>query len=316
MPVVDTLGLPISSGGSMKRTAEWFEELLQQQAVSIPKESPLQQDIDDLKFLGDAFNGKVQLPVNTDMSDFFRRTLGLDFIIKAIHRSLRSESSQAMLAGLELFRGPDLSLTTIAPQSKDRDRTWEYIAACVASAFSSAVRLDEPDVRCLYNNSELGLACKIFYTADRDSQIDRLVVGAKQIEKSSADLGCILVNVTNLIDHSKYLRAKPDDPEAYISFTNWEAPLKLLQADIVNIVRPLHGNKLVERLTQNLRTGQERWKSRGIIFMAQTACSFVTTPMLLTVCVFYGFRKIQGVEEVFLTNFNSTAQSTLNEVII
>ncbi|HLA87846.1 MAG TPA: hypothetical protein VJL10_07485 [Anaerolineales bacterium] len=316
MPVVDTLGLPISSGGSMKRTAEWFEQLLQKQSVSIPQASPLQQDIDDLKFIGDAFNGKVQLPVNTDLSDFFRRTLGLAFIIKAIHRSLRSESSQAVLPGLELFRGPDLSLTTIAPQSKERDKTWEYIVACVASAFSSTVKLDEPDVRCFYSNTDLGLACKIFYTADRDSQIDRLVVGAKQIEKSSADLGCILVNVTNLIDHSKYLRAKPDDPEAFLSFTNWEVPLKLLQADIVNIVQLLRGNKLVERLTQDLRTGQERWKSRGIIFMAQTACAFVTTPMLLTVCVFYGFRRIKGVEALFLTEFNSTAQATLNEVII
>ncbi len=86
MPIVDDIGLPISSGGTLKRVAEWFEQLLKQNAISIAKPSQLHQDITDLKFLGDAFQGKTELPIDIDLSDFFRRTLGLEFIIKSIHK--------------------------------------------------------------------------------------------------------------------------------------------------------------------------------------------------------------------------------------
>ncbi len=315
MPILTNTSLPSSSGASITEFVEWFEVLLANNQIKVAPSSTLRIDIDALKFLGQAYRGTTSLPREEDMSEFFRRTLGLEYIIKVIHMALRSPSGEALLSRLDVFKGADLTLTNSTQHSHERDFLWELIVACICSGFCSNVRFDEPDIRCHYSGLDWGIPCKLFYTHSKYGQIERIVSGARQLEKSSADSGCIIVNLANLINHSRYLRSKPNDPDSFLSFPDWQVPLQMLQSEMTNVINPVRTKSLIKRLTNDLRTGQERWKTRGILFLAQTVYTNNLTPMFPTVCVFHSFRHIQGVESQFLQDFNRTAQAVMNEAI-
>ena len=315
MPVLTSTSLPSSSGAAIAEFADWFEGLLASNHIEVAQSSVLRKDIDALKFLGQAFRRTATFPGGTDMSDFFRRTLGLEYVIKAIHMALRTASGQFLLSRLDVFKGADVSLVNRTQQSIKKDLLWEFVVACICSHFCSNVRFEEPDIRFQYSGEDWGIPCKMFYTSSQRGQIESVVTAARQLERSSAFHGCIVVSLVNLIDHSRYLRSRPNQPDAFLSFNDWRVPPKMVQSEMTNLINPLITKSLIKRLTSDSKIGQERWKTRGIIFVAQTVYTSNLTPFFPTVCVFHGFRNIHGIEMNFLQDFNRTAQVVMNEAI-
>ena len=253
MTITGPTGIPLSRGSSLDKDAEWFEQLLRQHHVTVANPSAMRTDLDIMKKLGRAFRGEETLPDNADVPCLFRRALGLDFIIKAIYRASKTPSANQILGKLGLFCGPDVLLTDSSPQSQERDLVWEVIVACLSACFTIDLTFAEPDVRCNHEGTRWGSACKILYTTIRDNQIDRIIDGAKQLESSTADLGCVVVNVSNSINHQRYFGPMLGNPAEFGSFRTAEIPLELLKEDLAGIVENLDRRSLVTRLTQNLR---------------------------------------------------------------
>jgi hypothetical protein len=316
MTITGLTGIPLSRGSSLDKDAEWFEQLLRQHHVTVANPSALRADLDIMKQLGRAYRGEETLPDNADVPHLFRRALGLDFIIKAIYRASKTPAVNQILGKLSLFCGPDVLLTEASPQSQERDLVWEVIVACLSACFTTDLTFAEPDVRCDYEGTKWGSACKILYTTNRDKQIGRIVGGAKQLGLSTAELGCVVVNVSNSINHQRYFGRMPGNPTEFGSFRSAEIPLELLKEDLAGIVENLDRRSLVTRLTEDLQTGEDRIKTRGVIFLAQTVCGVRAVPMLITRCDWYVFRRIAGVESSYFALLNHFVQTTLPEVIV
>jgi len=316
MTITGPTGIPLASGASLDKDAEWFERLLKQHHITVANTSAMRTDLDIMKQLGRAFRGEETLPDSSDVPHLFRRALGLDFIIKAICRATKTSSANEILGKLGLFSGVDVLLTDAGPQSTDRDLAWEVIVAALSCCFTTDLRFEEPDVLCNYEGTKWGSACKILYTSKRDNQIDRIVGGAKQLELSAANLGCVVVNVSNLINHQKYFGPMPGNSSEFGSFRSPEIPQGLLKEDLTGIVENLDKRSLITRLTTDLQTGEDRIKTRGVIFFAQTVCGVRAVPMLMTQCDWYVFRRIAGVESSYFNILNHFGQTTLPGVLV
>jgi hypothetical protein len=266
--------------------------------------------------LGRAYRGEVALPADTDIPHLYRRVLGLSFIIKSIYRVSALPEFDQITSKLAAFHGPDIILTEANPRTPEKDTVWELIIALLSRPFAEHVRFEEPDVRLTLNATNWGTACKVLYTDSRDNQIDRIVVGAKQLERSSASLGCVAVNVSNLIDHSKYFPRMPGTIDEFGSFRDFNMPLDLLRQDLGAVVLNLDKRSFITRLTQDLNTGLDRMKTRAVIFLVQTVASVTAIPMLLTMCDWYVFRRVVGVESTYFVELNHFGQTTMSEVVV
>jgi hypothetical protein len=137
------------------------------------------------------------------------------------------------------WHGEDIMTSRPGKQTQARDFAWEFVAASMCSRFAQNTRHAEPDVRCEFDGERWGIACKVLYTNDPDTQIDRMVEGAKQIAKCpDLDHGAVLVNVTPLLRHGLWRRDRiATRDEAY----------ELFSADVTRIASEVHRDKLYQR---------------------------------------------------------------------
>jgi hypothetical protein len=195
----------------LEKDADWFESLLQKHNIAVPPSSPLHEHLSVMRKIPSWLRGEYNFPPEKDLSRLFNIVLGLNYQIKAIARAIQTPSKDTIITRLkEIFYGPNVILSMYVDQNKDRDRAWELLVGCLVALISDDLSFNSPDVRCLFEGVNWGIECKFLYSNKRNWQANKIVEGVKQLEISPAELGCVIVNVSNLIDHSKYLSQKPD----------------------------------------------------------------------------------------------------------
>lgn len=314
--LVDSENIPVSSSNNIDKDAFWFEALLKSMDIYINKSSLLAKDIGNMKLFGRAARGELDLSVNDETPTFFKRVLGISFIIKAIHRALKTPAAKSISSKLKLFHGSDILFTTDSDQSQERDYAWELLIGCLCSTFCNSLTFGEPDLLYQYRNVDWAIACKVLYSKNRDQQIKRIIDGVKQIEKSTAQYGIVVVNVTNLLDHAKFSANKPLKNGESFSFNNPNHPLNMLENELKGIADKIRGFKLNQRLTVDLGTREFRYKTRMLILLGQTVTITEKMPTLLTYCVRYSFRKMYWeAEQDFFKEFNSSGRTVQSHQI-
>lgn len=114
-----------------------------------------------------------------------------------------------------LAKGDPLQLSA-GDQSGERDVLFEVICACICSLFASDVRFQEPDLICRYADSSWGLACKVAYGTPAQTA-KGIRKGMRQIEGSAADLGIVVVQLTNRFPHDKMYDVDPSTGEIVLT---------------------------------------------------------------------------------------------------
>lgn len=233
-----------------------------------------------------------------------RDAMGTDYMIQTFRHAERWLDALDP-SDLTVFRGPDVNLLRDGLQSKDRDVAWELLVGAIASSFAKQVELEEPDVRCRFENARWGLAAKLLYSTNRQQHIKRIVEGAKQIEDADVDLGLVVVNGSNLLNHDEFFSELR--PTITTSFDDPRVPTALLTDAAKGFFARIDSGSLLRRLTQD-GNGEARLKTRGILFFLQAVTRVKGAATIMTVCHFFKFRELLVGEETFWKKFHAAAQ--------
>lgn len=124
----------------------------------------------------------------------------LVLIERAIHRAGAALGAGVMAARIRDLASGSHAATSPTRRSNQGDRVFELICAGAVSRIAQSVALDEPDVLCTFENERWGIACKV--TSGTPEAAGKLIrVGAKQIDRSAADAGVVLVRITDVFPH-------------------------------------------------------------------------------------------------------------------
>jgi hypothetical protein len=234
-----------------------------------------------------------------------RDAMGTDWLIDALRRSQRWLDSVDP-ERLRVLRGPDINLMRAAAQSGDRDVSWELLVGALVSTFARDVDLVEPpDLRCTYGGAKWGLAAKILYSGDPNRHIDRIVEGAKQIERSDADVGLVIVNGVNLVPHDELFHVT--DGGLIHNFNDAAEPKRMLRDAADRFFKGINTPSILRRLTAEA-DGTPRHKTRGVLLFLQAVFGFRGAIATASVAHLFEFRKILAGERKFHLLFNKAAQ--------
>ena len=192
--------------------------------------------------------------------------------------------------------------------------TWEALVASLAASFATNVAQEEPDIACEFGGTRWGLACKVLYSRDADHHIDRLVEGAKQIEKAPCDLGIVVANVTNLIRHDRFMPESKRQSGVYGGLRDPEIAKEMLESALLALADGVNREKTFRRLTQD-KAGAPRWKTRDIVLFGQTVVIVQGVATPLSMLYAPQFRFVSGDEQRFLERLNDAVQTATTHVV-
>jgi hypothetical protein len=292
---------------------KWFRDLLRHHNIIITPGSSFDNALSDATRLSEAYATKTP-PQDTNLPALYRRAFYIDFLCKATYRALNTKAWANLKPCLTLFTDVDSTFFDAIPRSRERDLVWEYLVGALMSTFIEDISFATPDIVGTYKNCQWGVECKVFYSKNRDHQIDRIVEGAKQLESSSVNMGVIIVHCSNLITHDKYFGAVTGPQELYPVYCSSEVAINVLAKELNVIIDQIDTTKLIERLNHDSH-GTSRIKCRGILFVAQTIAtvrnSIGPLPVLITMCNQYLFRNVlTTVEPQFFQDFSNAGQNT------
>jgi len=185
----------------------WFRQKLATLGHAINRSSALASELELLEKYRAASlrQDVVKYRDAAELVDHQLRVRGTDFITKALHRAETSGWSGWHDRAGHLSSGVP-NLVAPSPRSSARDLSWETVVAAVCVNFCENVSFGEPDVLATFKGKSLGLAAKVLYSANPSKQLNRVVEGAKQGERSGVDETYVICNITSLIPHANLFR--------------------------------------------------------------------------------------------------------------
>jgi hypothetical protein len=252
---------------TLEEHADWLRAYLAKRGVAPVGGSAFAEGLGALERLGRLAQTPAPHPPMPPMPPgeflkLMRDAMGTDWLIDALRRSQRWLDSVDP-ERLRVLRGPDINLMRAAAQSGDRDVSWELLVGALVSTFARDVDLVEPpDLRCTYGGAKWGLAAKILYSGDPNRHIDRIVEGAKQIERSDADVGLVIVNGVNLVPHDELFHVT--DGGLIHNFNDAAEPKRMLRDAADRFFKGINTPSILRRLTAAQDAGRPPFPTGGL----------------------------------------------------
>jgi hypothetical protein len=144
-------------------------------------------------------------------------------------------------------------LQTRKSQSIDQaaNKVFELLSSCwVMGSRGGDVVLDHPqkstgrnpDVLFTFNGERWGIACKALHSVHPQTVLEKLQSGVRQIQKSEAKRGFVLLSAKNIVAHDDYFRLLNLDEwragaePIYRAFADHNEPFQKLRTEIDNIL--------------------------------------------------------------------------------
>jgi hypothetical protein len=294
-------GLTVTSRTSTGVHARWFRTFLAEHGAALTPGCAFDGSLVTLdRFVGFMEAGRHP-PMSVDESFCLAAdAIGADFMTKAIHRTV-AQTSSSFADFWPLFSTGDAVQVRPGKSSVARNRLWELLVAALLAEYSSDVVPGEPDIHCTYLDRRWGVACKAFYTTDRDHQVKVIVDGAKQLERAPVDRGIVAVNLANVFPHMELFNYDFSTSSAAIDV------VKRLQAEYMHRFDTLRG-------ASRLAVGKDspRDKTRAVVFFCPTIINVASRPALYCNVETLAFRHIQHEEERFAASFLRAAATALS----
>lgn len=267
---------------------KWFEELLRSNDIALHKESGTQKSLNELKNLADYHlqrGGQLEID-NEKFREKTRRALGIVSQIWAL-RKCHDSAKIKLSEKIKLYKSKEVNLLSSEEQSQNRDFAWELMAFCSLSMFAQKPSFNEPDIVCDYMGKRIGFPCKVLYSKNSQQQSDQIIKGVKQLEKSYCDLGFVLVNCSNQIQHNDFFIK--DDQGEFLSHPTPEAAMSKFSESLLSVHNKLTATdgSYNERICFDRKNNKERKKTFGIIYYGQTLALVQKKPMLLSNAVLH-----------------------------
>jgi hypothetical protein len=220
-----------STLGNLKKLVDEFESALRKHKIEIERNSNLEAAcLCVTELLDSHLNPQLRNP-RQDTRQLYIETFGLwTFMAKIVRLHNKSGFAQ-FIPHLELLNegtiGQNKSLQNCEEES---NKIFELLIALVLLDIGNDIALDHPqksrgdnpDVLVTLNGKRWGFACKTVYGTSGKTFFDNIKSGTEQIENSEAEIGCVVINFRNLIDHNSIwpIKHRPDDTLQFGSLKN------------------------------------------------------------------------------------------------
>jgi hypothetical protein len=287
--------------GDISEMREWFLKLLDTNGVSLQPGSYLAQMTEDLAEYGAFMRGEVQFVDSGRMQRVLTNAHSLIRIVFALRSESLSPRFRLEAMRLKLFRKQaDLALYRPGENAKPRNQAWELLVGAACEATRPGAFFDEPDVCWSTGGIRWGMACKVFYPGVKNARRARentILAGVKQIEGSDwCDRGMVFVNVTDLIDHSKFLIVE-SDASKHRAWPRAADVAALLREDIARTCRVVNNASLFRRASWDGRRRRPRLKAQCVVFHAATVAWAAGAPCEVTQSTVMSLRADSGDSE-------------------
>lgn len=219
-----------------------FESILKRYNIEIRAGSPLEQMCFSLLELvrGKATTGDTM----EDLRIEYRPAFGLHDLIRRIVRLHEHPDFSILVDHLKLLNTGSVAQNVSAPTDQVAAKIFELFIGLVCLEIGNETRLDgplrsygdNPDILTRLDDRLWGFACKVLSGRSPKTMFDRLKEGIDQIEKSPAEVGCVIINLKNQIDHentwpmlNKAKWKAGQETPTYGSWADARAPINLLR---------------------------------------------------------------------------------------
>ncbi len=193
-----------------------FEDLLRTKQKTIPPNSPIEAaGLAALEML-ETFRRDLPQDSQDDHREDWQQAVALgDMLRKVLRVKEHSCFDQLWPHVLLLLKDKNIALSVRSPVvgSDNNNKLLELYLALVVAPLSGKLELDHPQTSSGGNNpdviAELGgscwaFACKMMHSDSSVAFRDQLLGGIKQIERSPAEKGIVVVSLKNLLPHNEF----------------------------------------------------------------------------------------------------------------
>jgi hypothetical protein len=203
----------VSTFGDLSRLVDQFEGVLNRHGLTIEKGSELEAACCSVTEVLTKHNEKSVRNPNEDVRRVFTEVLGVWVFLTKIVRLENHPSFHSFLPHLELLiHGTIGQNTRLRANDDTSNKLFELLFALVLLDLSTDVRLaapnvvdtSNPDILGVIDGVTWGFACKVVYGPSGKALFDNLKKGVQQIRDSSAQIGCVMINFRNFLDHDAF----------------------------------------------------------------------------------------------------------------
>lgn len=218
-----------------------FEAVLRRHGVQIKSGSDLERIcLAVVEVLAKKQDPALQHPLE-DIRPYFADVLGIWVFMNKLVRLKDHSDFDQVIPHLALLNEGGVPQNVRSPVSDQAsNKLFELLLALICMEQGEDIRLDDPnaakgnnpDVLGTILTKRWGFACKTMYSSSPKTLYDRISEGLEQIENSEAEIGCVVVNFRNLIDHNyawPILNEKEFGEGAVPVFGCWANPMMVAQ---------------------------------------------------------------------------------------
>lgn len=200
----------LTSFADAKTAIEDFERVLLSYGIKIVPGSDLEAICLNIMEMESKRLRKTRLDLMEDIRPVFRKSVSLLEFVKMLSRQHHKTGLQAFVPHLNLLntaKGVAQNVRVVSDEATNK--VFELFVAMMCLGCGTDLILDDPknakgtnpDILVIINGRCWGFACKVIEGKSPLSWFELLEKGVEQIEKSPAEVGCVVFNAKNLIDH-------------------------------------------------------------------------------------------------------------------
>ncbi len=253
-----------------KNTIDRFVTLLEQHQIKIKSGSQLQHGDEVIRKMSDTWktlNDGGAMPDWPAFVEDVRVGMGTLSMMQLVLKRAAHADFPALLPHLRLMGDGDLAPTTKARVTdQNSNKLFELRLALACMEHGTGLQMDDPirssdgsnpDVLCtMPDRQKWGFACKVPHSNNPTTLFERFAEGVEQIERSSADVGFVVLSLKNLIPHEELiprLDRRADGTPLYGAHPTKEQPLRLLKRAIIARVEGMKREVSEETVADHLR---------------------------------------------------------------
>lgn len=277
-----------------------FEDVLRRTDIQIKIGSILERICLEVISLDDRRQNPALNDNLADIRPALREASGLLSVVRKVVKLSRHPDFQGLVPHLRLMNGSMIPQNVrVSATDQGANKIFELLVALLCMDVGAAVRIDHPD-RAVGDNPDVlatidgqrwGFACKVLHGTSPLTFFERLEEGINQIERSEAEIGVVIFNLKNLIDHDcmwPILNHEDVAHGAEPSFGSWrdkDKPIELL----VSIADQKHAELIdVNSIGQVTSLFENKKSVPGALSFLQTGTAITTSvgPMVTSIGVF------------------------------
>lgn len=235
-----------------KDTFDQLEPLLNSHGIKIKSGSDLERIcLNTLDLINKVENPKLRNPYE-DIRPYFSEIMGFHDLLDKILKVKDHDDFDQIITHLKLLNisaVPQNTKSLVTDQGSNK--LFELYIATLCMLCGTDVKIDNPnnsdgknpDILANIEGQRWGFACKVPHTTNHKTFIDRLNEGIRQIDCSEAEIGAVIFNFKNIINHDKVwpLINKIDFEKGaqplYASYSDIQDPVAIMKYNVDKFIK-------------------------------------------------------------------------------